>query len=509
MVMNDLNVVFFGIRRGGQHAVINWVAAHFDEPVWFFNDIKEFNNPRPILDDTGATNLPEYIRNPMSIPDVWQIPKKVLFQSYEDRSIHGLNFDANARVIGESRRTICIIILRDLFNTVASRLSHPGPIFMVTPAIRTRWMDYAKEAIGETHHLPNVVFINYNLWFKNETYRRRLERTLGLRMTDRGIENVSGVGSSFSGKEQNGRAQTMRVEERWKNYCNDNRYVNFFKVPQLWELHDLLFGEIAEQIRPSPKIQSQSRGCLRSVRLVYIRTPKTASTTFKNILWKMAEERNLRVLYQYHQSIYDEGLKGKGPFDLSLHHVVFSPTNIARLRDLLPKCQFITSIRDPLERARSHYNHIGPSGHVNRFAEKGVPFSEWYMDHKDDEGNYAGWKDAIAFRHWTNGQMSNFTGFTKPGFTYEHFCSMYAFVLVSEKFELSLRVFEALLDVPLCRMEPVRVATYDKPEIPEEVRIAFRDRNDLDYLLYEYGCRRLSEQAREMNCEDTIHPDKR
>jgi hypothetical protein len=61
-VVNDLNVIFFGIRRGGQHAIINWVAAHFSELVWFFNDIAEFNNPEPIVDDTGAADLPEYVK---------------------------------------------------------------------------------------------------------------------------------------------------------------------------------------------------------------------------------------------------------------------------------------------------------------------------------------------------------------------------------------------------------------------------------------------------------------
>lgn len=505
MVMNDINVVFFGIRRGGQHAVINWVAAHFDEPVWFFNDIKDFNNPEPILDDTGATSLPEYVRNPMSIPNVWQIPKKVLFQSYEDRSIHGLNFEANARIVGESRRTICVIILRDLFNTIASRFSHPGPVFQVTPAIRERWMDYAREAIGETHYLPNMVFINYNLWFKSDLYRRRLERLMGLGATDRGIENISGVGSSFSGKAQDGQARSMRVGDRWTAYCHDNRYVSIFWVPRLWELHDALFGKIAEPMRPRDKPLLVKRGCLRSARLAYIRVPKTASTTFKEVLSKMAEEKNLRILYQLFDGIHDKNLRG--PFDLSLHHVVFNSENAVRLRSLLPKCHFIASVRDPLLRARSNYNHVGPDGHINIFAKEGVPFHKWYMEHKNDEGKYAGWKNAIPMRHWTNGTLANFMGFTEPGFTYEHFCERYAFVLVAEQFELSLRVFEALLDVPLHQIAPVRVARYDKVEIPEEVKAAFRERNELDYVLYEYGCRRLREQAQEMNCESTIRPD--
>lgn len=268
-MVNDLNVIFFGIRRGGQHAIINWVAAHFDAPIWFFNDIADFNNPEPTADDTGAADLPGYIKNPMSIPHVWRIPKKVLFQSYEDKSIRELNFEANARVIGPSRRTVCIIILRDLFNTIASRLPPvavfygdeywladgchdrcvPGSIFVVTPALRETWIEYAREVIGETHYLPNMVFINYNFWFKSNAYRRRLEKLMGLGVTDRGMEKVSGIGSSFSGREHDGCAQEMKVEERWKVYCHEDRYVNFFRFPRLWEIHDTLFGKIAEPMR--------------------------------------------------------------------------------------------------------------------------------------------------------------------------------------------------------------------------------------------------------------------
>jgi len=205
--------------------------------------------------------------NPMSIPHVWRIPKKVLFQSYEDKSIRGLNFEANARVIGPSRRTVCIIILRDLFNTIASRFSNPGSIFAVTPDLREIWMEYAREAIGETHYLPNMVFINYNFWFKNNAYRRRLEKLMGLGVTDRGMEKISGIGSSFSGKEHDGRAPEMKVEERWKVYWRGDKYVDIFRFPRLWELHDMLFGKIAEPMRAVVfSQQAKEVGCEDTIR---------------------------------------------------------------------------------------------------------------------------------------------------------------------------------------------------------------------------------------------------
>jgi hypothetical protein len=249
MAMNDLNFMFFGLRRSGQHAVINWVAAHFDEPVWFFNNIKDFSNPKPISNDTDTT-LQFYVRSPKTIPRVWSIPKKVLFQSYEDKPIDNLDFASNARVTGSSGKTICVIVLRDIFNMVASRLSHPNS-HDLEPWLRQRWIQYAREAIGETNYLPNMVFVNYNLWFNSEPYRRDLEKKMGLRSTDKGINLVFGAGSSsFSGFKYNGKAQEMKVRERWKFYENDKNYVSFFQgVPRLWELNDALFGKIAEPLR--------------------------------------------------------------------------------------------------------------------------------------------------------------------------------------------------------------------------------------------------------------------
>jgi len=502
--VNDLNVVFFGLRRGGQHAVINWVAAHFEEPVWFFNDICDFNNPEPIIDDTGATKPSYYVPTPMKIPNVWQIPKGIVFQSYEDKPIDNLDFQANARVVGESKKTICVIILRDLFNTVASRMAHPSFLmFKVEPWLKERWEQYAMEAIGETSYLPNMVVINYNFWFRSEIYRRRLERLMGLGVTDEGMNTVSGVGSSFSWLKHDGKAQNMKVEKRWERWQGERRYMGFFREsPRIWELHDTIFGKIAEPLRQPPKIPRSTQGSLKGKRMVYVRIPKTASTTFKESLSEWASERKLRVLYQSHHNIHDDGVRGV--FDLSLHHVVFNPINVARLRMLLPDCIFITSVRDPIERARSHYHHIGPEGHVNRFAKNGVPFSDWYMKHKDLESDMAGWKNSINLRHWTNGTMACFMGFCHPNVSYEQFCTRYAFIMVAERFELSLRVFEALVNTQISRLKPVRVAVYNREEIPQEVRDAFRERNELDYRMYEYGCRRLEEEAREVGCEDTI-----
>jgi hypothetical protein len=294
-----------------------------------------------------------------------------------------------------------------------------------------------------------------------------------------------------------GKADKMKVEDRWQSCRQAAPYRKVFRDQEVWALSNRLFGPMAKGFRPKPAYHQGKAGSLKGARLVYIRTPKTGSTTFKEAMRQMGEAEGLKILYLFHQDIYAPSVHG--PFDLSLHHVVYNEGNAARLRNLLPKCHFITSVRTPVEQARSEYNHIGPKqGHVNKFAKNGMSFSEWYMKHKDDEGERCGWRLPVETRHWGNGTMGNFTGFRNLDFTYEDFANRYAFVLVAEQFDLSLRVLEVLMDCELKKGDDLRVAQYDKDEIPPEVVEAYNARNAVDCMVYDFGRRRLGEQAKEL-----------
>jgi hypothetical protein len=155
-------------------------------------------------------------------------PKKNLLLSYEDYPIPSV---ANARYetmhdryFGRSLHRVDVLILRDPYNLLASRLQIDAFRPRSMPAFSALWTSYAVEFLGETNHLThNKVSVNYNRWVVSKTYRQELATKLGLHFSDHGSGDVThfGGGSSFDGSAYNGRAHEMDVLNRWKN-CRDN-----------------------------------------------------------------------------------------------------------------------------------------------------------------------------------------------------------------------------------------------------------------------------------------------
>ena len=241
---NELNIIFFGMRRSGQHAILNWLAGHYDEPVWFFNDISAFAEPDKFGGDECATKLPIYVQNASKIENVWEQPKKVLFQTYEDKWYWPIETGKNDRVVGSSRKKIFVLFIRDPYNMFASRLCNTGPVFPCNDRSILMWKTYAREVLGRTEYRPQSVFINYNRWFKESEYRREIENVFGLNESDEWMNRVTGVGSTFSNKELDGKAHEMKVFERWKFAVRHPFFVKLIKDKEVRELSEDLFGTI-------------------------------------------------------------------------------------------------------------------------------------------------------------------------------------------------------------------------------------------------------------------------
>jgi hypothetical protein len=161
--------------------------------------------------------------------------KKCILIGYEDFRLDQLNdkcvFDQ--KYVGKSNKKFQIVLVRDIFNNIASRLKikmdrNKGVKIKHTIDI---WKGYMREVAGETSILDNKVFINYNDWFYSEKYRRSIADVLGLEYIEDGLNAMSpyGGGSSFNDKTFKKAAQKMDVEYRWKHYRNDKKYWKLFK----------------------------------------------------------------------------------------------------------------------------------------------------------------------------------------------------------------------------------------------------------------------------------------
>jgi len=99
--------------------------------------------------------------------------------------------------------------------------------------------------------------------------------------------------------------------------------------------------------------------------LVLIKTPKTGTESIKASLSYVANETHLNVLDVAYDNIFDQKQKR---FDLSLNHINYDEKYLSHLRKIMNKeLIFISSVRDPLSRAISHYNYSNPYRSLHNF----------------------------------------------------------------------------------------------------------------------------------------------
>jgi len=263
---NDLTIWVYHLKRGGGHAVVNWIARNLDRQVFHLNNA--FSKPwkarwrgekifRRITDPDRYGGPGQRLYNVELPPgasyhDVARMPKEVLLTNVENipldlvprNPVFGEGAD---RFIGSSRSRQTVLVLRDAYNTFASvwhgkrRMRNRLHRFY-----RSEWKAYAREFLGQTSFLPeDTVKISFNAWFADDEYRRQTAATLGLDHADRGVDEVSsdGGGSSFSGQEFQNRARSMAVLDRWRQFVDDPEYVTAFDEETV-ELSRRIFGDV-------------------------------------------------------------------------------------------------------------------------------------------------------------------------------------------------------------------------------------------------------------------------
>lgn len=215
-----------GMRRSGNHAVMNWMLAQMPGKTALLNNMQhhppQFTRHKKIqIKGLGRTNL---------------------LVSHEDRPLEDFFLRYNEKHFGKSKEKYTLLILRDPYNWLASWYAWQddlGVRFRQDEVFRNHtislWKKYARLYIkwsgGESHDAnQKQVPVNYNRWTVDVEYRRELAHTLGLPFSDKGREKVSinGYGSSFSGTAFNRKASGLKVLERWKVFQDDPHYHALF-----------------------------------------------------------------------------------------------------------------------------------------------------------------------------------------------------------------------------------------------------------------------------------------
>jgi hypothetical protein len=230
-------VYTLGMRRSGHHAVLDWVMAQLPGPQHHFNN--------------------ELLTKPQF---KWQASAKaaarVLSVNFEDVRVdrfaetrpesQSVYRRCERRCLGEIVRRIYLLVVRDPYNTFASRLSHPW--FRKEARKRPdkyirKWKDYARFYLGSPP-FPGLLRINYNRWFVDAAYRRELSAELGLEFSDDGLHRIprAGGGSSFDSYAHQGNAQAMDVLSRWRTVEHQPAFQAVLSDVDVRRLAERIFG---------------------------------------------------------------------------------------------------------------------------------------------------------------------------------------------------------------------------------------------------------------------------
>ena len=199
-IVNQKEIRVVGMRRSGNHGIINWIKSQHTGKVHFLNNTLKTNPYRYIYE-----NLRDEIPQHQHAKGFYRqeardnfVKKDCLIYSYEDYVVKDVTDDWIFNIkhdlyFGKSSTRYDVVIIRDPFNLLASRLkkhqknlekpnhqekylSYSRVNYLLAKnshkTIVDLWIDYAKEYLGETNYLKhNKVCINYNQWFADIEYR--------------------------------------------------------------------------------------------------------------------------------------------------------------------------------------------------------------------------------------------------------------------------------------------------------------------------------------------------
>lgn len=258
-IINQKEICIVGMRRSGNHAVLNWIRAQQPGEVCLLNNVAAGTNPYRYKSDNLLRYHPEHYKQAAIYRQQANgslIKRDCLIYSYEDWSLAQIvqpRFERNRDLyIGKSSKRFDLLVLRDPFNLFASRLKQN---FVATktkklPMVKM-WLEYAREFVGESRHLKRRrLCVNYNRWFGDLDYRRALAAQLEIPFSDAGLETISafGGGSSFDGvgdrNELAKSASSLDVTNRWRQFADDPTFQRLFEADELWHYSTQIFGDL-------------------------------------------------------------------------------------------------------------------------------------------------------------------------------------------------------------------------------------------------------------------------
>lgn len=254
-MQQEVEMAVCALQRSGHHAVMDWLMAvlrgrYGAGSIRYVNWVNQF---MPQLDPFNTNTHPTDDSHKCGPKDRSK-PRKILIYNFEDCGMYmmrAMEF-VSKQFNGESDMRYNVIILRDFYNMLASRMERTRkgkPFDHPYNSLVGLWIEYAetfrrKGSYGDSKHggLSNLLAISYNKWFSSKEYRATICNLLECPYTEETMQRVhlAGEGSSFTGTKGDGRS--LDVLSRWKKFKNDEEYKTIVLTPQIRKVNSLIFG---------------------------------------------------------------------------------------------------------------------------------------------------------------------------------------------------------------------------------------------------------------------------
>lgn len=293
----DRMFIVFSISRSGHHPIIDWIYDSCSPNKIFFNGMDSpiekrrmyyLNNKKYYHLETYTkyydtfTNSPKLIAGRISAmdkygwikekPNSFILPKKIknLVLKFENYNPQESTKDIQKRInniCGNAEEKIGIIIIRNPFNLIASRLIHGRPITK-KERVKDRvdpeeflqlWKSHANIALDHKKlkelNFDKIVIIKYDKWFNSPKMKKEIAKNLGLDKIILTFNKISvfGGGSSFDGYSFHNRAEKLKTTDRWHQLISNNeakmkskreQFIKLFKKhPEIKLMSEKIFGK--------------------------------------------------------------------------------------------------------------------------------------------------------------------------------------------------------------------------------------------------------------------------
>jgi len=274
MIFNERELRMFALSRGGHQAVTHWIEYHAQIPCMHIQGVfdreKALRNCsvlrgytqrecRAELSHTTITSALD-ILNGFPYRETFMYSIELEFSLGE--AIQELNqptertelFRGDKGVArhkywkrGASRRVYDILILRDPFNWTASRLMHKNDV-LDNPKYIECYKSLCREILGETNVTEyQLIPILFNEWFLSAEYRAKIGEKFDLAPGCALPYNDipwRGGGSSFNKFDYDGKANNMRVLERWQDPRVAKQLKELIEDKELTNMAIQIFGHL-------------------------------------------------------------------------------------------------------------------------------------------------------------------------------------------------------------------------------------------------------------------------